>query len=229
MFDYTAGRGVLKVALAELLIPADTSAPPLHANLIEFPPEYREHRALWGFTPVSVAPVPGRNILVGFAAAPYLVRYRLDGTPLDTLTVPVTARRGHPPGWLERFSDGRALTLQEEVEAFSYLNAIWQRSDGSYLLWYQQNTINPEGPNPPYFGKAFITVLSADLREACVDAEVAFPGTDWPNMGMHGDTLLALDLTADVGDSTVQAVVRRYLVGTDDCDWLPVTRRGADR
>jgi hypothetical protein len=46
---------------------------------------------------------------------------------------------------------------------------------------------------------------------------------------MHGDTLLALDLTADVGDSTVQAVVRRYLVDSEDCEWRPVTRRGAAR
>lgn len=226
LFDYSTELGVLKSAVTDLLSPGDTT--PMHANLIPFPPEYRSHRALWGFTPVSIAPGPGSDLIAGYPAVPYLVRYRTDGAPIDTLVIPVRSRRGHPGGWLERF-DGRALTLQQEIEAFSYLNGLWRRTDGSYLLWYQENRINPDGPNPPYFGRAYLTVLSPDLAEACVDTPIPFPGTEWPNIAVAGDTILALDQVVEEGDSGARSVIRRYLLDTSRCDWIAVEHRPATK
>lgn len=223
LFDYSNQLGVLKTSVAEFLTPGDTA--PLHANLLPFPPEYRSHRALWGFTPVSIAPGPENDLLAGYPAVPYLVRYRTDGSPVDTLVIPVRTCRGHPRGWLEQF-DGHSLTLKQEIEAFSYLNGLWRLTDGSYLLWYQENRINPDGSNPPYFGAAYLSILSADLTEACVDTPIPFPGTDWPNIAVVGDTILALDQVVG-GGSGARSVIRRYLLDATECDWIPVEHRPA--
>src|SRR5690606_28384344 len=136
-------------------------------NLIEFPPEYRRYRALRDWTNGGIA-AWSDSLLVGYSGVPYLVVYHSDGTPIDTLTVPRVQRRGFPDGWLRPYQEDRPLTTEEEVNSFSYLNAIWRTSSGDFILWYQENRTNPEGVNPPLFGQAWISVMRRDMRTACV-------------------------------------------------------------
>jgi hypothetical protein len=221
LFNYGQKQGVFKVGWTRIL---DRLAGKVDleviANLIDFPPEYLETRSLSDFTNVSIA-AWGDTLAAGYAGVPYIVIYRSDGTPVDTITVPWLDRRGFPDGWIDRFRLERQLTLAETVEAFSYLNGLWRMSDGRLLLWHQDNTANPDGTNPPMTGKAWISVLSTDRTSACVDAPIEFPGSGWPNLAFFNDTLYAIQQIISSDSLSAQTVVQKYTVNTEGCRWIP--------
>lgn len=226
LFNYGQKKGVFKVSWVQILgrLTGNTD-PEALANLIDFPPEYLETRSLSDFTNVSVA--AWRDTLAaGYAGVPYIVIYRTDGTPLDTVAVPWLDRRGFPNGWIDRFRLERQLTLAETVEAFSYLNGLWRMNDGRLLLWHQDNTANPDGINPPMTGKAWISVLTVDRSSACVDAPIEFPGSGWPNIAFFNDTLYAIQQIVRTDSLSAQTVVQKFTVDTEDCRWLPTIAGG---
>lgn len=221
LFNYGQKKGVFKVSWDQILGRlAGNTDPEVLANLIDFPPEYLETRSLSDFTNVSIA-AWSDTLAAGYAGVPYIVIYRTDGTPLDTVTVPWLDRRGFPDGWIDRFRLERQLTLAETVEAFSYLNGLWRMNDGRLVLWHQDNTANPDGINPPMTGKAWISVLSADLTSACVDAPIEFPGSGWPNIAFFRDTLYAIQQFITPDSTSAQTVVQEFAIDTNDCRWIP--------
>ena len=163
-------------------------------------------------------------MLVGFSGVPYLVRYTLAGAPVDTAWIPWVTRRGFPQGWLDVFAEGRKTTLQEMVGAFSFLSGIWRLPNGNFLLWHQENAIDESQRVPKFSGTPHISVLSADLKRACVDAPIEFPGTELPRIAIRGDTLLTLDQVGNRELTKVSSIVRRYLVSTKGCRWRPTNR-----
>ena len=110
------------------------------------------------------------------------------------------------------------------IRPHSLMLRHWRLPDGSFLIWHEDNTATKRKGNFLLSGVAFVSILSRDGTKACVDARVPFPGSDWPRITMHGDTLYALDQISSGADSTrAQTVVRRYLVRTDKCSWLKTT------
>ena len=188
---------------------------------IGFPPEYLAYRALRSWTYNSVVAWDD-SVMFGYAGVPYLVVYDTAGTSTDTLWVPAIRRRGFPDGWLHPYQEGRPLTTAELVASISYLNGIWRSSHGDFILWYQENWMNPEGTNPPLFGKAWVSVLRRDLRSACVDAPVAVPGTEWPVLAFHDDMILSLDQRIHADSTSASTVIAAFSVDTTACTWLPV-------
>ena len=72
---------------------------------------------------------------------------------------------------------------------------------------------------------AYITLITGDLRHACVDGRVDAPSEARPVIALHGDTLYVVDQRAgetgaNGGPSTQ---VRRFIVSDATCEWLPVT------
>jgi hypothetical protein len=226
LFDDGSGRGVLSWPLAQFLRPGNASAAdPPSANLVDKPPEYSAYPGLRNFGGTAMA-VWGDTMMVGHDAVNYVVLYTTEGVPLDTIDLPTRVRRGLPPEALPLFARGRHPTIQEEVGAISFLVQMWRLPNGETLLWHQENRIEQSGEQYKFFGQDFLTLLSADRKRACVDASIPFPGTEWPRLAVHGDTVFALDQISAGKDSTrAVSVIRRYQVADTHCMWMPVHPR----
>lgn len=229
LYDFGSGRGVLSWPLAEFLQQSKASAAdPPSANLVDMPPEYSAYPGLredFGGTSMALW---GDTMMVGHDAVNYVVLYTTLGVPLDTIDLPTRVRRGVPRTALPLFARGRQRTLQESAGAISFLVQMWRLPNGEMLLWHQQNRIEQTGEQYKFFGQDFMTLLSADRRRACVDASIPFPGSEWPRLSVHGDTVLALDQIIAGKDSTRGvSVIRRYQIADTHCTWLPVQPRHA--
>jgi hypothetical protein len=220
-FDFTERHAMLRLPLADILTPDTASLPVfLAANLTPWPPEYSMYPDLIGFNRVTFE-AWGDTLLVGFAGVDYLVLQTVQGVSLDTVRIPARLRTGIPPGAYERLDGGKA-SFDEQVRAISVLKKMWRLPDGRFSLWFQDSWAEPLGDDVTIFGRAFITVLSADRQSACLDTEVPFPGTEWPRIEVHGDTLFALDQVSTLQDSAkVTSVIRRYLIDDAGCEWVP--------
>jgi hypothetical protein len=156
-----------------------------------------------------------------------LVRYSRDGVVHDTIKVAVVGRRGVKQETLERLFTRRPQTaaearrLSDETgRAISALLGLWKMPDGSLLVWYQDPHF--ENGGRVLKGVAFLSIVTRDGSRACVDAAVEAPGSGRPRLDVKGDTVLVLDQVVPAGgEPRVTTVVRRYLLDTSECEWLP--------
>lgn len=221
MMDFGAKNAIAVVPIADRFGgEGSNDVHPIVPDRAAFPPEYLSHPALQAFS-MAYAAAWADSMLVGYQGVPYLVRYTLRGVPLDTAWIPSVSRRGFPDGWMDPFASGKQPTLQQMVGAFSFLAGLWRLPDGNFLLWHQENAIDESQRQPKFSGTPHISILSADLQRACVDAPVLFPGTELPRITVKGDTLYALDQVGNRDLTRVTTVIRRYRVSTKGCRWLP--------
>lgn len=222
----TADRTVMVARRDSVLGPLASQRPALAPTLHPMPPEYHRYPDLEGFYLVPVA-AWGDTMAVGFAAVNWIVRSRLDGTTIDSVDVPIRRRRGVSPSALEAFG-ARPFDFERAYEALSLTYAIWRLPDKSFVLWYQDGSVEVSAPGRMQItGRAYVSVLAPDLTAACVDAEVEARGTNRPRLAMRADTLYALDQMLDVAARTgLRTVVRRYLLSVAGCAWEPTHRRG---
>lgn len=224
LFSLSEKKALLVTSRATL---ERTDSASLHSSLlpnhIAFPPEYLANPGLQSFS-LATAAVWKDSLLVGFAGVPYVVLYSRAGEARDTIQIPWRVRHGHPKGWIDAFARGRRPTLEEMVGAASFLHQLWRLPDGSFLLWHQDNRVATSASSkatPRLKGNAYLSVLSADRTRVCADTPLSFPGTDWPRLGLKGDTLLAVDQIAqDHHLDSVKTIIRRYVITTTHCRWL---------
>ncbi len=220
-FDYYSQRGILALSVPELLTPDSARlAEPLASNLVPWPQEYIDYPDLMTFNRSAFA-AWADTMLVGYSGVDYLTLHTIDGVPLDTVQIPARLRTGNPKEAFKVFSF-RNPDLDEQMRAISALKDIWRLPNGTFVLWFQDGWTEPMGTGVHVFGRAFISLLSADRRSACVDTPLPFPGTEWPRIAVHGDTLFALDQVPLLDDSSrVTSVIRRYLIDDTGCEWVP--------
>ncbi len=200
----------------------------LLASMIPLPAEYQRYPRLIAWDDTKVV-ATGDTIVVAFGGLSYLTRTVAPAEAPDTLKIPACQRRGSPPAVLEQWftrtvRDRREARLVNQMteSALSALLGLWRRADGSYVVWYQDPSWESEGRIMK--GVAYLSVISPDLNRVCVDARVEAPGNARPRLAMHGDTLYSLDqviLERDPPESI--SVIRRYLIDTAECTWLPTS------
>lgn len=201
----------------------------LLANAVPIPEEYRRYPRLiaWDDTKVVAS---GDTMVVAFGGMPYLTRTLAGAAQSDTIVIPACERRGSPPDVLEQWftrtvRDRREARLVNEMtqSALSALLGLWRRSDGSYVVWYQDPSWESDGRIMK--GVAYLSIISPDLSSVCVDTRVEAPGNSRPRLAMHRDTLYSLDqviLETDPPESIT--VIRRYLIEASGCTWFSTKR-----
>jgi hypothetical protein len=226
LFDFASGRGVLSWPLTEFLgHNLEPTANPPSSNMVQMPPEYTDYPGLRDFGSTAIA-LWADTMMVGFDGVDYLVVYRADGTPVDTIDIPARIRHGITAATLAAFGKGKQPTLEQDVNAFAQFVNLWRLPNGETLLLYRQDRVIMTGTHPKFFGDAFLTLLASDRRTACVDTSIPFPGAESPRISVHGDTLLALDQIASGRDSLRSvSVIRKYQVSDDHCKWVPIKQR----
>jgi len=222
----TGWAGLLDARRTFAVAVFDTDQPPdsLVASMISLPAAYDQYSRLahWDHTSVLAR---GDTLVVAFGGVDYLVRYDKAGTPIDTAWVPACRRQGSPEGILAqafrsmpRTAEQQARVMELELQ-ISGLHGLWRLTDGRILVWYQDVR---NGPNRSYLSRAYLSVLSPDLRRACVDAELSGPGSEKAILAVHNDQVHLLDQVEvpDVSRSAVRSVIRRYRIDTDQCRWV---------
>lgn len=220
LFDYGSAHGVVVVPLSDFESTTNPERTLLTSSIAPRPKVYTDYPELIIFNRTALA-VWQDSMLVGYGGAEDVVTYTLAGSPVDTTTMPFRLRTGSSKERMSVFLEPGA-PFNTLLSARSTLKALWRMPDGKFLLWHQDNWSEPFGADEQVFGRAFLSILSADRRRACVDAEVPFPGSSWPRITARVDTVYALDQVVPGGDSIqTYSVIRRYLLDTSGCEWLP--------
>jgi len=185
------------------------------ASLSLIPQVFREDGPLGGI--FSLVPIEAwaDTLLVGFEPLDRLFVVSSEGQVLDSLSIPASQRRGTPVNPAEAVDQIlRQGSYSEVFGALSTLRAIHRRSDGSTLLVY----FDHRADGPPVTSQVFVTVLSPDRRQACIDAELPISPNSSPAVGFADDDLLVLEQVL-VGTDAVP-ILKRFEVDSADCDWV---------
>lgn len=223
LLDLGNRRALLSVSAERLRHPE--AIQPLVASLVATPAQYREYPRLLDFSDVAVA-ATGDTLVYGFGGLSFLVRTVLGATTSDTVVVPTCGRRGSPLAAVGDLLKRRPRTPEEDLSvseqtaaALSALLNIWRLETGEYLIWYQDPVIESRGRILK--GVAFLSILSPDLRRACVDARIEAPGIGRPRLGLAGDTVLVLDqVVSAAAPDRATTVVRKYPLDRSTCQWV---------
>jgi hypothetical protein len=224
-YDYF-GEYTVMIARADSVLRGPLpNAPPLRSSQHPRPEAFRIYPELDRF---SVVPLIAwaDTVLFGYGPTSWLVRATLDGTPLDTFVVPAARRLGVTAEGLELFR-AKDFKIEDAYRAISATYAIWRASTGEIVVWHQDGSLAISRPFKMHItGTAWISLLSADLTRACVDAELTTPGTDRPRLALKGDTLYAFDQMMDSSTTgSIRSVIRRYHLSSMGCTWLPIERK----
>lgn len=181
------------------------------------PQVFREGGPLGGI--FSLVPIEAwqDTLLMGFEPLDRFFLVNSEGQVLDSLRIPASRRRGTPEDPLGVVDETlRQGAYPEVFGVLSSLRAIHRRSDGSTLLVYLDHNAGA----PPVASRVFVTVLSRDRRQVCLDAPVRLDADASPAVGFAGDDLLVLEQVL-VGTEAVP-ILKRYEVDTSKCEWTAV-------
>ncbi|GEM_PF-530084 len=171
---------------------------------------------------------PDDTVVNGWSGLNWLYVHGLDGAVLDSVRVPAVRRRDVPPN-LEKRMDSGDMGDRERYESGSGLLRMAALPGGGLVIVYHDLHILRLHPLPPtFYSTVWVSVVSPDLEEACVDARLPVSRDAESVEAFRGDTLFQFDRRI-VGKKTarprLQTWLRTFLVGTRGCDWLP-TRPG---
>ena len=162
-----------------------------------------------------LATVPGDSTLALYGPA---------GWVKGKVTLPVVRRglaTGTPEEQLRQMMQPGA---QNDGVVVPTVLGVHRRPDGSYVVvHYQSESQDLEGTSRLEFARAnyWISLLSADLAQGCVDGQLPDPPAELVRPIFHGDTVSLYVRHESAGDG-VRHVLRKYLVSETGCQWLPV-------
>lgn len=192
--------------------------------LVPLPADYVRSSAGLGrysaFYSMGVVAAWADTLLVGMNGRNELLLARADGTVVDTLHVPVARRRGVPHDVRARMDEDRKASARDLFRTASILNQAVRAPDGRLLLVHHDSDLEGELPGGLITARVFASVVSADRRRACVDAEIPVSRDARPIEGARGDTLFVLDRRITDGER-LETWIIAYRLDTAPCDWRP--------
>jgi hypothetical protein len=155
----------------------------------------------------------GSGFIVGTSGDDHLVRLSFDGHVVDSARIPSFRRRGTPSDIVKTFSSPRPFP--ELFASASFLMGMHVRTTGDIILVHFDQDI--QGKN--ISSRIFVSVVSGDLRRACVDAPLEVKADAQPVTAFDGDDLLLL-LQRVGTDNHVHSVVERWRIESEGCSWV---------
>lgn len=208
--------GVIRFDLNRLRGSEPSAMPVLASTVSPIPEAYVTNEILRGTYGLVQVSSWSDTVLVGYAAENHLVAYDKLGHAVDTSVVPARNRRGVPKDLLKRMNFATS-SYAEMFEMASALFGVWRRPKGGFFLVYMDSKL--EGKRS-IRSTGFLSLLSPDRSEACVDAPIPASGEGQPKVTARGDTLFVLDQYTLADQPRVLSVVRKYLIDESRCDWL---------
>jgi hypothetical protein len=184
--------------------------------MIPLPREYRESQPLAGiFSSVFVVPWAD-TLLVGYAGSDDLQLATQEGALVDTVRLPVRARRGVPEDIVRRLPK---LQWPEMIASASSLFGLARLPDGQFGAVHLDQVVNGNS----FTAEGFVSVLSADRRTACVDGMLPLTKDTSPRVLFRGDTLFVLQQRLTEAERP-ETSITGFVLNTDHCRWLTVDR-----
>jgi len=186
-----------------------TALPPFYADSLTFRGQLLGH---------TVVVARDTGLLVGYAAQEELLLADARGRPVAHLRVPVGRRRGVPQNIEERLSAARSP--EEMWGLSSHPMRLHRLSSGRIVIVHSDIELTT---SLAFLQDIYLTLLSDDLTQACIDAPVSVTRQAQPWFAFTMDTLLVLE---QVVLDTNRAVsrVRKYTIDDATCEWVPVVR-----
>lgn len=182
--------------------------------MIPLPREYRESQPLAGiYSSVFVVPWAD-TLLVGYAGSDDLHLATQAGALVDTVGLPVRARRGVPDDIVQRLP---RLQWPEMIASASALFGVGRLPDGRVAAVHLDQVVIGSS----FTADGFVSVLSADRRTACVDGTLPLSKDTSPRVLFRGDTLFVLQQRLTENERA-ETSITGFLLNTDRCRWFPV-------
>lgn len=175
----------------------------------------------------------GGHILEGFKPLNWIYVRDRSGDILDSVYVPEARRRGVPAN-LRRKVDGGEIGPLDAHEATSALFDLHALPDGRIAVEHQDwRLLDREVVPPPAAATVWVSLLSADLERACVDARLSDSDDAKPATTYRGDTIFQLerrivpreadraDGDPPVSGGRMEAWLRIARIDPSGCDWVP--------
>jgi hypothetical protein len=195
----------------------------------QIPPEYERSRQGAGYfatTRGGGAVAAGNDVVLrGWFGLDRLDVFGWDGALVARVGLPAVRRRGVPAGGPEILDRGRAGPLGsyvEEQEFHSWLSQMARVPGGDYVVTHHDlHTAQDHGASrrTVFSADLYLSVLSADLRTACLDGPVPVAGQLQPREAVAGDTLFVLDRRVRPAGA-IESWIVLYGIDTAGCDWL---------
>lgn len=162
---------------------------------------------------IETVPV-GSDWLVLSPAEPGLRLITNRGELKARVDIPATRRRGVPPDLAQRH---RTLGPGGHFRYLGSMAAgLWRLSSGTIVLIMMD--VDANGPSEPTNPRYFVTLISPDLKTACIDGLLPFPSdSPLPTPYLVRDTLVALARRID--NDRLRTIVYRYAIDADACEW----------
>ena len=163
------------------------------------------------------------TMLVGMLGMNELILATWEGEVLDTIRPPSVRRRGAPHDLHLKYDTDLSLSFKDRVEMASLLVGAYRMLNGQTVLIHFDQTVEGEIPNVEWLADIYLTVLSADRQNACVDGFVPYTNETRARLTVARDTLFLLDRTINETGDGLETWIRLYEIDTSGCDWLPAT------
>lgn len=186
--------------------------------LAALPVEYRQSQPLAGIYNGSFVVPWADTLLVAVQASDALYLHNTRGDVLDTVPVPIGRRRGVPKDVVKQF---QKMEFPRMFSAASALFALNRLSDGRIAMVHFDQQMD----GGAITADAFVSVLSADRRRACVDGVLPLAKDAQPRLLFRGDTLLVLQQRLAAGDRA-ETTITAFRLTTAGCAWRPVESSG---
>lgn len=191
------------------------SADSVLRSSLPIPDTYRAVPSLLGIHHAVMVDAWSDSLLVAFSGTNEFMVAGADGEPVARVSIPAARRKGVTQEALQKMANP-ATPFPEMFSAISSLFDLHRRSDGSIMTVHFDQALDGQAIE----SQVFVSLVSADRKRACVDAELELAGDIQPTIAFRGDTLLVLEqLTQEL---PVTTVIRKFLVEDDGCDWLPI-------
>ncbi|MDE2784144.1 MAG: hypothetical protein OXK77_14395, partial [Gemmatimonadota bacterium] len=210
-------------SVPEMLIAGAEAAPTIRFEFLRAPRPYLENAMIRGVAGGIRLDVKD-DVLVGFAASPFLLRVGTDGSVTDTVFLEVRNRRGMPneDEFIEAMDPARS-SQEELIKLASLLRGLARDGDGNIFTVHQ----DAEFASPERIvAEFFVSSIRADSGVQCVDTRLPTHKLSMPVTAFRGDELFVLEQHLDAGrEDGVKAVVRRYLVDVSSCTGMVLVNR----
>ena len=195
-------RGLLEGSSADSVI---------SMNLVPVPRPYRAHRMILGSSGWVRLHVNDRDVVVGFASSPFLLRVGHAGELLDT--IPLLART-RP--WVEDEDEfiERIDSERPRPEDGWPMAMLWDMSrDDDGHIYTVHADVRRVGRQAQ--GVLYASSVKADGSGQCADTRIPTSDLSMPKTAFRGNELFVLDRR--IGGTGLRTVVRRFAVDAVEC------------
>ncbi len=186
------------------------------AYLVSVPQEYEFGGPLAGIYNGVAVTAWVDTLLVAFAGTDRILILDSLGRLRDTVVVPKRNRRGIPPDVKGLFGPESQLSPPEMFGVLSEFYALHRLPGGRVLAAHRDATIDGRVIS----ATLYVTILSRDLKTACVDASIPSTGDAPVVAAFRDDTVFVLDQRADSADHLTSTLLG-YVVDDTTCEWQP--------